>query len=182
MPNIGFWAIAGAGGGADGLNPTLISTQILSSTATSITFSSIPSTYKHLQIRVAAKATSDGSAAITYQFNGDSGSNYFWQYLATNGTSLTAYAVSPAQPHIRSTLYYWGMSSTFPTTQIGEILDYANTNKYKTLRLLSGQAGSSASELGLHSGIWQNTSAINSITINCTTAAIGSRFSLYGVN
>lgn len=171
--------LSSSGAGAAGAFE-LISTQVLTSTATSITFSSIPGTYKHLQIRAAAKATSDGSAALNYRLNSDTGTNYSWHYLATNGSSITSYGTS-ATTLMRATLYYWGMSSTYPVAHICDILDYANTNKYKTIKALSGQAGSSANELGLHSGLWQSTSAVTSVTILCSTAAIGSRFSLYGV-
>ncbi len=181
MPNIGFWATAGAGGGASGNALPLISTQVLTGTASTISFTSIPSTFKHLQLRIAARPISDGNAAIQYRFNSDTGSNYFWRYLASSGT-MTSYGVTPAATQIKATLFYWGMSATFPTAQVCDILDYANVNKWKTLRAFSGQTGSNANELGLHSGHWENTSAISSIDILINNCATGSRFSLYGVS
>ena len=67
----------------------LISTTILSTTATSVTFSSIPSTYKHLQIRYIARATTGGVANFTMTFNGTS-SGYSYHGLYGDGASAAA--------------------------------------------------------------------------------------------
>lgn len=158
---------------------TLISTQILTSTATSIDFTSIPGTYKHLQLRVAAR-DNGGAGSILMRFNSDTASNYSYHYLATNGSTLTSYGNSTT--YMQTTLYYWGVNATFPTAQVHDILDYASTSKYKTLRTLSGQAGTSANELSLSSGSWRNTAAITSITLLGSTFKVGDRFSLYGVS
>ncbi len=159
---------------------TLISTQVLSSGASSVTFSSIPSTYKHLQIR-AAITDSSGAGIVQMQYNSDTGSNYSWHYLAANGSSVTSYNGTTTTA-MRNTLYYWGIQNAIPTGLILDILDYSSTTKYKTSRAFSGAAGTSANEMGIFSGLWQNTAAVSSIRLfTGGTYNAGSRFSLYGV-
>lgn len=164
----------------------LISTQVLASTATTITFSSIPSNYKHLQIRIAVR----GTVALTntsfgWQYNGDTGTNYAIHYLEGNGTTVVS-SSSTTRSDIRADSIdaASGTASAF-TPIIIDILDFANTSKYKTNRSIHGRS-SSGSTVRLSSGLWMNTAAITSISFfdpaNSSPFAIGSRFSLYGVN
>ena len=62
-----------------------------------------------------------------------------------------------------------------------DILDYADTNKYKTARILCGADNNSAGEVGIFSGSWRNTAAITSIQINLANFTEGSKFALYGI-
>jgi hypothetical protein len=125
-----------------------------------ITFSNIPATYKHLQIRGIAKTSTNVSLGI--RFNSDTGSNYARHYLNGNGSSAgaggsgsttSAYAGTAAQA-----------SSTFGANII-DILDYASTSKYKTVKALSGADANGSGFLQFMSGLWQNTNAITSISI-----------------
>ncbi len=138
-----------------------------------ISFTSIPSTYKHLQIRVFAK--NDGLASISMRFNGDSGSNYSWHRLYGNGTTVTA------QPGATQAQLLTGVLDAQFGSTIIDILDYANTTKYKTVRTLSGYDNNGSGWAGIWSGNWQNTNAISSITITSGTIAQYSSFALYGI-
>ena len=63
-----------------------------------------------------------------------------------------------------------------------DILDYANTNKYKTVKLLAGADQNGSGALGLYSGSWRSTSAITSITITPSSSiAQYSTFELFGI-
>jgi hypothetical protein len=64
---------------------------------------------------------------------------------------------------------------------IVDILDYANTNKYKTLRALAGVDFNGSGRVGLTSGLWQSTSAINAITLEGSSFVQYSSFALYGI-
>jgi hypothetical protein len=146
----------------------------------SVTFSDIPSTYKHLQIRGIVLSSSPNND-IVGRFNSDSGSNYSLHALSGNGTSASAYATAPST---YATLGYTG-DTTGPGAFIFDILDYANTTKFKTTRSLNGNDSNTVSRyVNLLSSSWRNTSAINSITI-IHGAAVNfnqhSRFSLYGI-
>ena len=144
-----------------------------------ISFTSIPSTYKHLQIR----GLTLSATAINYvrvRFNSDTGTNYTRHLLEGTGTAAvaenaTGLTFTPAG--------YTGAVSN-PSVFVMDILDYQNTNKYKTTRSLSGidQNGSGYVDFG--SGLWLNTGAISSIDITHSSGINFnqySSFALYGI-
>ena len=145
--------------------------------ATSYTFSSIPSTYKHLQIRF-SMIVGAGNDAIYMRANGDTGSNYaghgMWQ------TSATGYA-NNSQMYAYGSFY--GANQTYPTVAIIDILDYASTTKYKTFRTYSGQNtnGTANTNINLNSGVWMSTTAISSILIRSGCTMNSGSIALYGI-
>lgn len=159
--------------------------------SSTITFSSIPATYTHLQVRLIAKSTEtlyDQSDAINFYFNADTTyTNYRSHWLRGDGSSATGGQIQSAGYNIYSGTIASGHSSQTSMfgAQIIDILDYANTNKYKTVRTLGGDdVNSSAGILGLHSGLWMSTSAITGLTFNVTNDtnfAQYSQFALYGI-
>jgi len=65
---------------------------------------------------------------------------------------------------------------------VTDILDYASTNKNKTVRTLGGFDANGSGYVNLTSNLWSNTAAINTITINAVgTFNQYSQFSLYGI-
>ena len=153
--------------------------------ASTITFSSIPSTYTHLQIRGISRSTYVGSGDGNYvQFNGDTGSNYAYHLLIGTGSSVVAAANS-------SYTYMYVGDTTGSTSTSGmfgafvlDLFDYTNGNKYKTLRTLNGNDQNGSGSVRFVSGLWQNTAAVNAITINSLNGAgfaQYSSFALYGV-
>jgi len=151
--------------------------------ASSIQFNSIPNTYTHLQIRTMHLMTNNAASNRIYFGTGGSidstTSNYSSHHLTGNGS--TASAGSSSMPQ-----FYWvtgNASSSIPEVEIIDILDYANTNKNKTMRALSGVDNNGSGEVDLTSGLWMNTSAIDTIKFDCNTGSFGqySIFALYGV-
>lgn len=154
--------------------------------ASDITFSSIPSTYQHLQVRITAK----GNRAIAIEnayltFNGDSGSNYNSHAIYGDGTTLFGGANTDTGMLIYT---FAGNGGTTGSNVFGagvvDILDYTNTNKNTTIRSLAGYENNSAGLLGFNSGLWRNTSSVTSLTLRPTggTAWIqNSSFALYGI-
>jgi hypothetical protein len=121
--------------------------------------------------------------------NGDStSSNYANHSLSGNGSAASASAATSNTGNIFVTAGSSGSwSSSIFTTSIIDILDYSNTNKYKTLRSLQGGDNNGAGTIVLTSMLWQSTSAISSISFTAdptylTTFAQYSQFALYGVN
>jgi len=164
-----------------------IATATGNGSATTLTFSSIPSTYKHLQIRgISRRASGTGLADIAITINADSGSNYAMHDLQGNGSTAAAQGYAS-----QSSIFWWNMlpSATYTASTYGagiaDIHDYASTTKNKTLRLISGfdsNAGSTANRVNLSSGLWMNTAAITSITLTSGNAFdTSSVFSLYGI-
>lgn len=161
----------------------LISTAYGTGSSGTITFSSIPATYKHLQVRAVVKKDTAGAIEFGMQFNGDSGSNYLWHRLTGNGSTVTSGWYGGLGG--ASYLGYTDGSSTanIHAANIIDILDYASTTKNKTMRALVGNYNASAGLIRLNSGAWLSTAAVNSITLtyggyNFTST---SRFSLYGI-
>ena len=175
--------LAASGGGAAGAYE-LISTQVLGSTTTSVTFSSIASTYNHLQIRMTpriAVAAGTGTFEMDVRLNGDTATNYSWHTLRGTGSSVTSAGFATQnQMALNFSLPSASQASGIFGAAVLDILDYAATTKYKTVRTLSGWSGG----LQLSSGSWRNTAAVSSVTlfdVNGWGFATGSRFSLYGI-
>ena len=172
--------------------PTAISLGSYESIATvtpngsDVTFSSIPQTYKHLQIRALARTTrNDASVDTVYlRFNGDTGNNYNVHTLLGSGSG------SPSSAFYSAPTVLWGHSNT-PTilasanmfsASIIDILDYTNTSKLTTTRTLGGADRNGDGTVELLSGLWRNTAAITSIRLFAEGNFVnGSHFALYGI-
>jgi hypothetical protein len=162
---------------------------VTSGGASSITFSSIPQTYTHLQIRgIGACNVVTGVQDTSLQFNGDTAGNYNPHWIYTFGSSAYSGNYSAA------TGIDWGYvsgtksgSSSFAPAII-DILDYKNTNKYKVTKSFTGQNDSTNSTgnytIVLASGLWQSTSAISSITLLLSSGSFTqyTQYALYGIN
>ena len=148
--------------------------------AASIEWTSIPSTYTHLQIRATLKSST--SSYIALQFNGVfSGSAYDGHGIDGNGSSVTAYAYN-SRDNIPT--FSDGISTTQYSGLVLDILDYANTNKNKTARWLAGFDNNGSGNIYFESGLWRSTSAITSIKLfsgGSGTFSQYSSFALYGV-
>jgi hypothetical protein len=152
--------------------------------AASVTFSSIPSTYQHLQIRVMNLMTSNAAAPIITLGTGGTldttTTNYDAHYLAGNGASASAGYIND-RPQ-----FAWvtgNSNSSNPEVSVIDLLDYANTNKFTTLRGLAGVDNNGSGEVSLTSGLWRNTAAVNIIGFTCNSGnfAQNSSFALYGI-
>lgn len=152
---------------------------------TSITFSSITSSYKSLQIRILGRDNGPnfGASDINITFNSNS-SGYAWHRLTGSGSSVSATSgTSQTSIPIQTALSAGGNSSGIFATTIIDIVDYASTSKNKTLRAISGlDLNNSQGSINLNSGLWANTSAISSLTIsNGDGFATGTSVALYGI-
>jgi hypothetical protein len=147
-----------------------------------ITFSSIPSTYTHLQIRGIAKAGTF-TAVTNLRFNGDSSSVYTRHRLLGDGSTASATGFTGQSQS--SFLANSGLPSATNVyaAYIIDILDYANTNKNKTIRVLCGQDSNGSGNIDLSSGLWLNTSAVTSVTVRINGGSFNTptQFALYGI-
>jgi hypothetical protein len=161
---------------------SIATTTVGSGGTANITFSSIPATYKHLQIRGISR--SNGAADNTViQFNSDTANNYATHYLLGNGTTASAGAET-TRARFYVDILASNASGAMWSGDVIDILDYANTNKYKTVRALAGQDLNGSGTVWLASGLWQSTAAITSIKIYLNGAvnlAQYSSFALYGI-
>ena len=154
--------------------------------SSAITFSSIPSTYQHLQIRILSRSTrAQTGDYISMQFNSDTGSNYSYHGLGGDGANTVAFGyATQTLMDVERASAATATSGVFGITVV-DILDYANTSKYKTMRSLGGFDNNGSGELYLTSGSWQNTNAVNTITLKAQGGTSNfvqySSFALYGI-
>jgi hypothetical protein len=144
-----------------------IATVTVSTATPTISFTSIPATYTHLQLRgITRDARSVSVNNINMRLgNGsiDSGSNYAAHTLDSDGATVTAAGTSSTnkmgfwiEPGANATANAFGAF-------VIDILDYKNTNKYKTIRVLGGTDLNGSGNAHLCSGLWQSTSAVTNI-------------------
>jgi hypothetical protein len=184
---LGFWATAGAGSAAAAGDYEQIATAFGTGSSGVITFSSIPQTYKHLQVRAVAKNNSSNTETarqtrITY--NGVTTALYSYHQLLGTSGSVNGNEWFTSTADIR---YGFGSAGSNTTgafyATIFDILDYTNTSKNKTLRGLGGGLDGSFSRIQLGSGAYVGTDAISSLTFTLGTGNYdaATRFSLYGI-
>lgn len=188
-PILGIFASAVTGGVSTNSYESISTVTVGSGGVANVEFTSIPSTYTHLQIRSSVQTNRGtfGTDYINVIINNDTGSNYARHHLGSDGSTIATGATANA------TFFSGGVAgtpqgSTF-APGILDLLDYANTNKYKTMKSLNGNdingsIGGYAGELYLQSGLWMSTNAVTSLKF---TPAVGSlftqytKFALYGI-
>ena len=167
---------AAAGGGSS--YESIATVLVGAGGSTAIQFNSIPSTYKHLQIR--AMSPSGGYANI--RFNGDTtAANYRYHYINGTGSGTPSAGTGASNAYLPAA---GGWSSSGPMALVADILDYQNTNKYKTVRALDGfEPNAAGGEINFYSDLWMSTSAITSIELSRSGVTFGqySSFALYGI-
>jgi len=152
---------------------------------TSFTFSSIPSTYKHLQVRCMLRRNTTGAANMGFRPNNDtSAANYTRHSLIGNGTTVSAAgSATGTYDYTQNFVTVPGTTSGAYAGQIWDVLDYASTTKYKTFRSFAGYDANGSGQVGLNSNLWLSTSAITSLVVYFAGDAVdaGSTFALYGI-
>ncbi len=151
--------------------------------SSSVEFTSIPSTYSHLQVRLFARSTgSNVQSYVSLQFNSDTtGANYYSHYIQADGSTVAAGANS------NNSIHYDIAGANATASVFGavilDVLDYANTNKYKTTKALGGTDNNGSGRMNLTSGLWMSTSAISSLKLTPFSGNFAqySHAALYGI-
>lgn len=182
MSPIPLGILAASGGAAGAME--LIATQVLSSAASTVTFSSIPQGFKHLQIRIVARTNTTGFTAtdVFMEFNSSTSGYYKRHSLLGAGTSVSSNGDSTTtHAHAGFITTNFQPTSIFGNSII-EVLDYSSSSKNTTIRGLNGYAQAGNNFLQFFSSLWANTAAVNSIKLDAVQGDFitGSRFSLYG--
>jgi hypothetical protein len=189
MPILGIIASSITGGLVTTAYDSIATVTVGGGGAAYAEFTSIPATYTHLQIRGIPKAVGTANIAVNglFQINSDTGSNYSRHLLDGNGSSATSTASASQSSIVFCPIpdsNISGSGSMFGGF-VMDILDYANTNKYKTVRSLSGYDLNHATygALRFYSGLWMNTNAITSIKLYADGVNLAqySSFALYGI-
>lgn len=159
--------------------------RVIANGTSGITFTNIPQTFTHLQLRVFIRSTVSGVQDFIYiRFNSDSSNNYVSHNLIGDGSSTASTKYGPLSysgltdvPGATATANIFGSS-------VVDILDYTNTNKLKTVRAIGGYDRNGGGTTQLASGLYMSTNAITAI--ECASAnnvpAVGSVVCLYGIS
>ena len=156
-----------------------LATTTLGGTDASVTFSSIPATYRDLVIVI--EATTSVDALIQARFNGDTGSNYGYVVMratSSTGSSSGTYNVAYLMDNLSE--------ATKRFQILMNVQDYSATDKHKPALVRSGTEQNADGNSSVYASAhrWANTSAITSIELFTSAGGFvaGSTFSLYGSN
>jgi len=181
-PILGIWASSRPS--ATNSYESISTTTVGAGGSSSIDFTSIPSTYKHLQIRGISRSTDSSAYTQTKLTINGVTTNYTLHQLFGDGSSATAFAATgQASTQYESMTADTASASIYGFTII-DILDYLSTDKYKTFRIMGGYDANGSGRLALSSGMTTtNTNAVTSVTL---TPRFGnfkqySSFALYGI-
>ncbi len=172
-----------------------ISTTYLEADAASVTFSSIPATYEHLQLRCNLKSNRTNSSDPVRVCLGDSsdspvdtGSGYYSHYLSGNGSNAGAGVFGSTSLRIgRVAGSKTDENAANYGTTVIDIFDYANANKNTTVLGIGGLAGVSSATgtvVVLASGIWETASVVTAVRVEAADGSgwiRGTEVTLYGL-
>lgn len=163
----------------------LATTVVGSGGVSSVVFSNIPTVYQDLQVRFMFRGTlADVNCDMYCWLNSDTTqANYSRHYLRGNGSAASAGGSAASTTAIAGT----GTGATATSGMFGvgviDILDYANTNKYKTTRSLTGEERNGAGNIWFYSTLYMSTNATTSLTLAPQSNGFAeySHFALYGI-
>ena len=159
---------------------TPIASQTLTSSAASVTFSSIPQDYRDLVVVTNGRGTTTSYTVMAVAFNGSS-TGYEFVAMYGDGSATASYTES-ATVISANQIARSNSTSGYFTPVIFNIMDYSATDKHKSVLLRNSGTGTNMIVLA-GAGRWANTSAITSMTFypgngNFET---GSTFELFGI-
>ena len=153
----------------------------LGSSASSITFSNIPATYRDLILVVNGSPSTNDYPVVTSRFNSDTGANYERVRLGGSGSGSGGTSFAGGMDNLQLNSFFGlGSSSSSRFALISQVMDYSATNKHKTVLSRSGTNTDGVEAL---SGRWANSSAITTWQVYTSSAAFasGTIFALYGI-
>jgi len=163
----------------------LIQRTTLTSDTSSITFSSIPSTYKHLQVRLLTRLTATGTTPNDFKLNiNGTTSTYRDHHINGNGSTVTANNDTTTYFPIYNFPRAGQLADTFGAA-ILDFHDYASTTKNKVFRMISGFDDNTGGngQIWLYSGLWVSTNAIDQLVFAPQSGNFksGTTFAIYGM-
>ena len=155
----------------------------------SISFSSIPSGFTDLCIKVSARGAGSNVGLVT-QFNGDTGANYNWLRIYGDGFNVNNQKGSTLGPPYTSFVLATNITpSTYTANAFGNaeiyIPNYGSSNFKTTSSEGVVENNATLGELYLTAGIWNNTSEITSISFSVDGGGSFAQYStinLYGIS
>jgi hypothetical protein len=155
----------------------------IATTTSTVTFTSIPTTYKHLQLRVFARRTAENNFGSIIVARNGSYANYNRHYLTTDGTTASAGAtLNTSTDGTIQGITGAAQAASYFGAAVVDILDFQSTVKNKNALAFSG---ASTNGVGggpfIVSSEWRDAAAITSLEITTNDFAQYSHIALYGI-
>lgn len=163
---------------------TLIASNTVGTAVSSVTFSSIPSTYTDLVLITTMPGFTGGNNSRGYRFelNADTNTNYSCSQLNNSTTTVVS---SRELSQTRGRIGFLSETTNDNSNGIAQFMDYANTTTYKTvLGRTSNQSSNGDANVFAGASSWRSTAAINAIKLTLSdnsNFSIGGTFKLYGI-
>jgi len=151
----------------------LLDSTTLSSSASSVTFTSIDQSYRDLVLVIDGSCDQATSAFFYMYFNNDTGSNYSRVEMVGDGSSTSSASFGNLIPltlrQVRG-------------NHISQIMDYSATDKHKSVLYRNN-----LTDLNVYAGAgrWANTAAVTTLQIDSfvgtETMTAGTTLALYGI-
>jgi hypothetical protein len=163
----------------------LISSNVLTSAAASVTFSSIPTTYTDLVLRMSYRISAAGlfGGNPFLRFNGDTATNYSFTFLQGDGSTASSSRGSSLNlMTMQSSDSAGNTASTFTSNEV-YIPNYTGTTSKPISQFKAAEQNSTAAEMHAFASLYRGTSAISTILVQISgsTFDIDSSFYLYGI-
>jgi hypothetical protein len=163
-----------------------IATVTVGTAQSSISFTSIPSTYKHLQIRWLTRSTAtggDSASTLRMKLNSSSGTYRSHGLVGTGSTTAAGDIGTSTGDWVYYAIPNDSVSASMFGAGVIDLLDYANTSKNKVSRMLAGFDKNGGGQVSLQSHLWVDTSAVTQLDFTMATGNFSpnSSFALYGI-
>lgn len=166
---------------------TLIESQVLGSSAASVTFSAIPATYTDLVLKVSARSSRTVSVTqpIRLSFNGVGGTSYSWTELVGTGSSVSSWSASSTS-YIEQAFATAGgaTANTFGSAEI-YIPSYTASQSKPISGFSNSENNATEALISTVAGLFSSSAAITSITLAQSSTFLwlaDSSFNLYGIS
>jgi len=182
MPILGVIASAITGNLVTTAYQSIATVTVGSGGQSDITFTSIPATFTHLQIRLTSLLSAVNNIYMQVGNSSiDTNANYAWHEVYGDGSNAAAGGAS-GQTFMKVN-YQTSTSASYTSVAVIDILDYGSTSKYKTVRSLCGSDANGSGYVFLRSGLWQSTSVINTIKLYGQSGSFNqyTQAALYGI-
>ena len=163
----------------------LISSNVLSAAAASVTFSAIPATFTDLVVRGSTRVSASTPVSLQFRYNGSSGgTDYSFTNLRGSGSAASSDNVSGndsgggAYANTVSTM----TADTFSSWEF-YIPSYLTSAKKSSSFIAVQETNATAANINAAANLYQNTTAISSIAfaLSANNFVSGSSFYLYGI-
>jgi len=160
-----------------------LGTVTLATATSTISFIGIPSTYKHLHIRMSARSSNGSTDYAQVKFNNDNTAGNYYRHVTYTTGGIVDGVNSSTNTYVGSVLDSTQTASAF-APYILDVAEYSSSSKLKTVKIFGGFNNNGGGEVSLTSILYMSTNPITTATVTLSSGANCvqySHISIYGV-